>query len=73
MYSPTKIAQLVKDFTVREIFKPHPEIKRLFWSEEFWTKGYCINSASQKHSKEAIPKYIKEQGTSLSYKLLHKQ
>jgi Transposase and inactivated derivatives len=73
MYSPTKIAQIIKSITAREIFKKHPEIKELFWKGEFWTKGYFINTVSQKHSEKAISQYIKEQGTNQSYQLLHKQ
>lgn len=73
MYSPTKIAQIVKSITAREVFKLHPDLKALFWHGEFWTKGYFMNTVSQKHSEKAISQYIKEQGTNQSYQLLHKQ
>ena len=73
MYSPTKIAQVIKSITAREIFAKHSYIKTLFWKGEFWTKGYFVNTISQKHSEKAISQYIKEQETNQSYQLLHKQ
>jgi REP element-mobilizing transposase RayT len=60
MYSPTKIAQVVKSITAREVFRLYPDIKNLFWKGEFWTKGYFINTVYQKHSEKAISQYIKE-------------
>ena len=43
VYSPTKIARIVKSITAREIFKPRPEVKEQLWRGEFWTAGYFIN------------------------------
>jgi REP element-mobilizing transposase RayT len=73
MYSPTKIAQVVKSITAREVFRLYPEIKELFWKGGFWTKDYFINTVSQKYSEKAISQYVKEQGTNQSYQFLHKQ
>ena len=73
MYNVTKIVKLIKSITAREIFKIHPDIKSILWGGEFWTKGYFINTISQRYSEQAISKYVKEQGTNQSYKTLHKQ
>ena len=40
VYSPTKIATLVKSITAREVFKQAPEVKKQLWGGEFWTDGY---------------------------------
>ena len=41
-YSGTKIAQLTKSITAKEIFKRHPEVKTLLWGREFWSKGFTL-------------------------------
>jgi putative transposase len=35
MYSPKKIAQIVKSITAREIFKKCPFVKKELWGGEF--------------------------------------
>lgn len=44
MYSPTKIIQMVKSITAKEIFRIHPEVKKQLWGGEFWTKGFYVNT-----------------------------
>ena len=39
MYSPTKIIQMVKSITSKEIFKLHPEVKKQLWEENYGQKG----------------------------------
>ena len=34
-YSPTKIITIIKNITVKYIFKRHPEIKKKLWGGEF--------------------------------------
>ena len=62
MISPTNIAKIVKSITAREIFKRKPEVKRMLWGGQFWTKGYYINTVSQKTTETAISEYVKNQG-----------
>src|SRR3989338_5507585 len=40
MYSPSKIARMVKSITAREIFKRVGEVKEQLWGGEFWSRGY---------------------------------
>jgi len=71
MYSPKKVAQIVKSITARELFKRHPEVKKLLWGGEFWGKGYFISTVG-KHGDEAkLKNYVRNQGVSKSYKVLH--
>jgi len=70
MMSSNKIAQTVKSITAKEIFKRKPEIKKLLWGGEFWTKGYFINTVGASANEEAISNYVKNQG--LKYQQIHK-
>ena len=59
--SPSKIAQIVKSITAREIFKRKPDIKALLWGGEFWTKGFYINTVGYSGNKETIGEYVRNQ------------
>jgi len=69
-YSPKEIVQIVKSITARELFKQHPEIKKVLWGGEFWTKGYYVNTVGQFTNEQMIKKYIQNQGK--TYKQLHR-
>ena len=60
--SPTRIAQIVKSITAREVFKKKPEVKRMLWGGEFLTKGYYINTVGAKGNEAAIKNYVENQG-----------
>jgi len=69
MISPTNLAKIVKSITAREIFRVKPEIRKLLWGGEFWTKGYYINTVGKAASEEAIKQYVQNQG--LKYERIH--
>ena len=71
MISPSKIAQIVKSITAREIFKRKPDVKALLWGGEFWTKGYYINTVGYSGDKDTIGNYIRNQG--LKYNQIYSQ
>ena len=73
MYSPKKIVQVIKSITAREMFKQLPEIKKLLWGGEFWTKGYFISTVGKNVNEDVIVQYVKEHGQEEQYKVLHKQ
>lgn len=60
--SPSRIAQIVKSITAREVFKRIPEVKALLWGGEFWTKGFYINTVGYSGDKETIANYVRNQG-----------
>lgn len=72
MYSPTKIARIVKSITAREIFKRRPEVRELLWKGEFWTDGYFISSVGKNGNETVISRYVKNQGKQETYTVLHK-
>ena len=73
MYSPTKIIQMVKSITAKEIFKTHPEVKQQLWGGEFWTKGFYVNTVGRHGDESTIQAYVKSQGLENEYKKIHSQ
>ena len=71
-YSPTEIVTMIKSITPREIFKKHPEVKKILLGGEFWSDGYFVNTVSKFGNEETITKYVKEQGKEKDYTVLHK-
>ena len=70
MISPTNLTKIVKSITAREIFRVKPEIRKLLWGGEFWTKGYYINTVGLYGNEEAIKKYVHDQGK--TYQQIHR-
>lgn len=62
--SPKKIINAVKSITAKEIFRLHPEVKRLLWGGKFWKSGYYVNTVGQYANEEVIKKYLQNQGKS---------
>ena len=72
-YSPTKIVTIINSITAKEIFKRHPEVRKILWGGEFWSDGYFVGSVSQHGNEKSIQNYVKKQGTLNQYKELLKQ
>ena len=72
-FSPSKLAQIIKSITAREIFKLAPDVKKQLWGGEFWTKGYFINTVSQHGNEDTIRNYVKNQGSEKQYNKIHSQ
>ena len=73
MYSPSRLSQVVKSITAREIFRRVPEVKKKLWGGEFWTKEYFINTVGKHGNEEVIRKYVREQGREEEYRQIHRQ
>jgi putative transposase len=72
-YSPTRIIQMIKSITAREVFRKAPKVKKQLWGGEFWSDGYYVSTVGQKGSEETIQKYVKEQGKEEEYQQLYGQ
>jgi len=70
-YSPTRIIQIEKSQTAREVFRRAPEVKKKLWGGEFWSDGYYVATVGQYGSEETIRKYVQNQGN--EYQQLHVQ
>ena len=67
--SMKKIVQIVKSITAREVFRIHPEVKRLLWGGQFWTSGYYANTVGEYGNAKVIEAYVKNQGN--NYETIH--
>ena len=68
--SPRAIVQTIKSITAREIFKLHPEVKKILWGGQIWTSGYYINTVGQYGNEKVIREYVENQGR--QYKQIHR-
>ena len=71
MLSITKIVTTIKSITAREVFKQHPEVKKILWGGSLWSSGYYANTVGQFSNSEVIKQYIKNQGKANEYKKLY--
>jgi len=69
--SVSKIVQIIKSITAREVFQRHPEVKKELWGGNFWTSGFYANTVGEYGNKEIIKKYVENQGR--KYKPLHSE
>ena len=72
-YRPTKIVQIIKSLTAREIFHRVPTVKKRLWGGEFWSKGYFISTVGRHGNEEVIRAYVRQQGSEKAYTQLHRQ
>jgi putative transposase len=61
-YSPSRIVQIIKSLTAREMFRSFPEIKKELWGGEFWSDGGYIGTVGEGANADIIRNYIKKQG-----------
>lgn len=59
---PKDIVQTTKSLIAREVFKKHPEVKKILWGGKFWTSGYYMNTVGQHANEAVIRNYVKQQG-----------
>jgi len=62
-YSPSRIMQIIKSITARELFKEFPEVKKQLWGGEFWSDGGYVGTVGDGVMADAIRNYVEMQGT----------
>ena len=62
-YSPSKVMQIIKSISAKQMFKAFPEIKKELWGGEFWSDGGYIGTVGDGVTAKIIQDYIEEQGT----------
>ena len=67
--SPSGIVQLIKSIVAKEIYRAHPEVKKVLWGGHIWTSGYYINTVGAYANEEVIRTYVEQQGK--SYKQIY--
>jgi putative transposase len=72
-YRPTKIVQIIKSLTAREILHRVPTVKKRLGGGEFWSKGYFIRTGGRHGNEEVIRHYVRQPGMEKGYAQLHRQ
>ena len=60
--TPSVMVKIIKSITAKEMFKRHPEIRKILWGGKFWTSGFYINTVGQYGDEAMIRNYVKNQG-----------
>src|SRR5664279_1583705 len=68
--SPSTIVQTIKSITAKEIFRRHPEVKKMLWGGKFWTSGYYANTVGQYGNEKVIREYVHNKGR--TYQQIHR-
>ena len=71
--SPTRIAQIVKSITAREVFRRCPQVKNQLWGGAFWSSSFYINTVGLHGNEESVAAYVSSQGRSTEYKKIHSE
>ena len=66
-FSPSKIIQIVKSITARELFQKHPDLKKELWGGELWSDGFYVSTVSEHGNKDVIRGYLRKQGQSFEH------
>ena len=61
-YSPSRVMQIIKSITAKNIFKEYPEIKKQLWGGELWSDGGYIGTVGDENTSDIITKYVQNQG-----------
>ena len=62
-YAPSRVMQILKSISAREIFKRFPEIRKQLWGGEFWSDGGYIGTVGDGVTSEIVKRYVREQGS----------
>ena len=62
-HSPSRIMQIIKSITGRELFRKYPEMKKELWGSEFWSDGGYIGTVGDGILSDIIRNYVETQGT----------
>ncbi len=71
MMLPSRMVQMIKSITAKQIFDHHPEVKKMLWGGKFWTSGYYINTVGLHGNESVISTYVRNQGK--TYKQIFRQ
>ena len=63
-YSPEQIVRTIKSITGRKIYEVCPEVKKVLWGGEFWTRGYYVGTVGEHGDEKVIQQYVRNQGRS---------
>jgi len=59
-FSPSKVAQILKDKSSQRLQKEFPDLRKRYWGEHLWARGYFCATVGAV-TEELIKKYIEHQ------------
>ncbi len=62
-YAPSRVMQILKSISAREMFRRFPDIRKQLWGGEFWSDGGYIGTVGDGVTSEIVRKYVREQGS----------
>ena len=68
--SPSRLVQLIKGITAREVYLRNPDVKKKLWGGHLWTTGFYINTVGATANEDVIREYVEQQGK--EYKKLYR-
>lgn len=60
-YSPSRVVQILKSVSAREMFHRYPKLREQLWGGELWNDGYFVRSVGDRVTAEVIRRYIRLQ------------
>lgn len=69
--SPSRLAQIIKSITARELRSRLPILRESLWGAAFWSTGYFINTVGRAGSESTIRRYVEQQGKAKDYQLVY--
>ena len=67
--APSKIMQIIKSISAREMFKKFPDVKKQLRWWEFWSDGGYIWTVGEWTNEEIVRKYIQNQADETEHEL----
>jgi len=62
-YSPSRIMQICKSVTAKQLFKCFPELEEELWGGHFWSEGGHIDTVGDGYGVKEMEEYILAQGS----------
>jgi len=62
-YTPSRVMQIIKSISAREMFSQFPELRKQLWGGSYWSDGGYIGTVGDGTTVEIVKKYIQEQGS----------
>ena len=70
-WAPSRIMQVLKSISAKEMFKAFPGIRKQLWGGEFWSDGGYIGTVGEGTTEEVVRQYIQNQGSPHQKALYH--
>ena len=56
--SPSRIVQILKSMSARELFREFPRLRRQLWGGKLWSRGYFVRAVGDEVTGDVIRRYI---------------